>query len=115
MPNTKSLHAIAFALGTTYAELTRPAGPRLRVKKAPPTEDVPFAVGKLLIRVGDVTRTELAMLCRNYADPDFAEDPALLELNLLFRRACAAMHDKGKKKAFDAAFVRIRAEMERVT
>lgn len=113
-PGAATLTAIATALGTTYAELTRPAGPRLRTKKAPPTEEVPFAVGKLLIRVGNVTRAELAMLCRNYADPDFAEDPALLELHLRFRRACAAMHDKGKKKAFDQAFERIRADMERL-
>lgn len=114
-PSPTSLKAIATALGVSYAELTRPAGPRTRMRvQAPPTADVPFAVGKLLITVGDVTRDELTMLCRNYADPDFAQDAVLLELHLRFRRACAAMHDKSKKKAFDEAFERVRADMGRL-
>ena len=71
-------------------------------------------MGKLLITVGNVTRDELDMLCRCYADPDFAQDAALLELYLRFRRACAAMHDRSKKKAFDTAFERLRAAMRRL-
>lgn len=112
-PSEATLKRIALALGTTYADLTRPAGPRLRTKKVA-AKELPFAVGKLLIRVGNVTRDELNLLCRCYDDPDFAKDTALLELYLRFRRACAAMHDRSKKKAFDTAFERLRADMRRL-
>lgn len=111
-----ALKAIAFALGMPFAELVRPAGPRARMRiKQPPTEELPFAVGVLLIQVGAVTRDELQMLIRNCSDPEFNEDVGLLELNLLFRRACAAMHDRSKKAEFDAAFERLRDELEALT
>jgi transcriptional regulator with XRE-family HTH domain len=114
----ETLERIAIVLDVPVSRFTASGQPRTRVAKkkiGPETPlEIPAAVARLLCsgRLGRVTDTELVQLVRNARDPVFAGDSSLLELELLFRRACAAMHDRGRKEAFDHAFERIRRSLE---
>lgn len=115
-PHAETLNALALALEINYAELVRPSQVRPRIAPPKPTQppaEIPMVVAKLLCtgRLGVVTDRELKLLVRNARDPEFAGDVGVLELSLLFRRACAAMHDESKKAALDEAFERIRSEL----
>lgn len=120
LPSQETLGAIASALAVPVAELTKPCEARPRVAKsvskrepAPAPAEIPFVVAKVLCtgRLGKVSQKELRRLIKNATSPEFGGDAGLLELELLFRRACAAMHDTSLKEAFDEAFERIRREM----
>lgn len=123
-PSEGTLQSLANALEVSIETLTKPYGARVRVRKpasaqpsepaeSPSQEGVPVAVVQALCtgRLGRVTPKELKRLIRNSRDPEFVADPALLELELLFRRACASMHDRKAKERFDLAFERIRQEL----
>jgi hypothetical protein len=133
-PHVETLTALAAALEWNYAELVRPEGvPRIRIRSrvykpvvaveskpatvveepVDPGPSVPMVVAKLLCtgRLGKVKKRELRRLIRDSRDPDYAGDVGLLELSLLFRRACEQMHDHEAKLNFDRAFERIRREL----
>lgn len=117
LPCDTTLAQLASVLGVTVDVLKRPSQARTRVAVNTERDDasgeVPYCVVKVLCtgRLGKVTAKELTRLVRNAHDDEYNSDPGLLELDLLFRRACSAMHDAGHKQAFDNAFERIRREM----
>lgn len=122
---------IATALGVTLEELIAPppgangsgSSGRARFRKradpapvqvADEQVEIPVVVAQLLMsgRLGSVSARELEQLIRNSHDLAFAGDMNLLELECLWRRACGSMHIAEHKRAVDAAFDRIKRELE---